>query len=638
MKTNSNYITLCEMFYKTCEKFPGRPAQMFNEDLYPGEDQGQFTYSEMKARVEKIAGGLVSLGFEKQERAAIMSYNSPYWAQADYGIINTGGVTVTIFHTVSVNEITYIVNDSQSRYLFVGNQDILERALEALDSMPSLNKIIMMDLEYQSNHEKVINLSHLMKLGEEYLQHHRQEHEQRWQEITQDDWATIIYTSGTTGRGKGAILTHWTMSSRLYHSLEQFSKWGIFITEEDVNLSFLPLAHVFDRGVSQFLAVNVGACIAYADSPSTIVEDLQKYNPTWFNCVPRLYERIYKTLMEQMEQNPRKAKLFNKALEIGQEVLKYRTDQNGRINLGFDYDVRKELPWGLRIKFAFADKIFKKVRALFGNRYKLSFSAAAALSPELARFFYVMGVRVLEGYGLTETATACAFNPPSAIKPGTVGPPANGSTGRIADDGELIIGEAGLFVGYLNMPEETQEVFTPEGEFKTGDLAVKDEDGYVKIVDRKKNIICLNTGKNVAPTKIENLFSTSQVVEQLYVEGNDRKYITALLVPNFAYFISLFDREGISYNRDKLVYRQIGGAPVCVEVGEDFINQPLLQEKIAEEVETINGELEDFERVKNYAILCRRFTEERGEITPTLKTKKRAILQNYGDLIEQLYS
>lgn len=303
----------------------------------------------------------------------------------------------------------------------------------------------------------------------------------------------------------------------------------------------------------------------------------------------------------------------------------------------WEFDLKSKLPLGLRIKYSIADKLFAKVRELFGNRMRFAFSASAGISPDLLKFFYIVGVPVLEGYGLTETTSAVTYNPMLAAKPGSVGPEANGSRVRLAPDGEIEVSGAGVFVGYLNKPEETKEVFTEDGWFKTGDIGVIDENGYYRIVDRKKAIICLAIGKNVAPAKIENLFATSIAVEQVFMIGDERNYMSALIVPNFAYFMELFDREGISYDKSKVVYAEINGAQICVEVGEDFINQPRLQEIIKQTVDEVNSRLEEFELIKQYTVIKRRFTEENGELTPTQKAKKRVIIEHYADVIEDMY-
>lgn len=635
--SEEQYQTVSQFFYSTCTKHNSRPAQLFNADLYNSDNSGRFTYREMLGRVEMIACGLMSLGFDKQQRAAIMSANSPYWTHADFAIINCGGVTVTIYPSLSLSEASYIINDSECRYLFVGSQEILVRILPGISGMPSLSKIIVMDLQYRGDKENVIGLGQLMDMGRDFQAQNGTACSDRRQSISLDDWAAIVYTSGTTGMGKGAILTHRALATRLYHTLDTFSKTGISIMEEDVCLSFLPLSHIFERGCCQMLGVYVGACIAYADRPSTIMQDMQKYRPTWFNCVPRLYEKLFITIREEMAKSPVKKTIFRLALGIGQKTLAYRTDSHGRINMSEDFDLVGRLPLGLRISYKMADKVLARVRNLFGGRVKLSFSAGAGISAELSTLFYAMGFRIIEGYGLTETSTACNCNPLTGIKPGKVGPPANGSPGRLAEDGEYQTSGAGLFIGYLNKPEETAEAFTPDGWFKTGDLGEFDQDGYLKIVDRKKAIIVLSTGKKVAPAKIESLFSTSSKVEQVFVIGDGKKYISALLVPNFNYFIELFKRENIPFDRDSLVYSNASGAPLCVQVGRDFIDQPMLRELIEKEVKAANRSLEGFEAVKKYAVIPRRFMEETGEITPTLKPKKHVILTNYKDTVRSLY-
>ncbi|MGI5880232.1 MAG: AMP-dependent synthetase/ligase [Syntrophomonadaceae bacterium] len=630
-------LTMNQAFYQTTKAFPQRTAQLFSKEVYPNDNDGHFTWAQLQERVEKIACGLMTLGIEPKERIGIIARNSPYWTQADIAIVNCGAVIVTVFPTLSFNEICYIVNDSESRYLFVGSIDILDRILPEFEKLPGVEKIILMDMNYKSGDPRVISIRDLIKLGEDNFKEIYPQYQKRNKAITADDWATILYTSGTTGQGKGVILTHKSFSSRMDGVYNFFIEAGHGINEEDRVLSFLPLSHIFDRGCSQWMAIWVGASIAYADSTATLLEDLVKYNPTWFSCVPRLYEKIYMTLQQQLAGSAARKKLFDWALKVGGEALQYRMTENGGYNMTHEYDLRAQLPLSLRIKYNLADKLFCKVRGLFGNRFRFAFSASAGIAPDLLKIYYAMGVPVLEGYGLTETTSACIYNPMKAAKPGTIGVTLNGAKVRLAEDGELETAGAGLFIGYLNKPEENEAAFTPDGWFRTGDLAVVDRDGYYRIVDRKKAIICLAIGKNVAPAKIENLFATSLAVEQIFLIGDERNYITALIVPNFTYFMEQFDKQGINYDKSKLVYADVAGANLCVEVGDDFVNQPLLKQMVEEAVQQANKELEGFESVKKYSILTKRFTEDNGQLTPTQKTKKRVILKDYAELIDSLY-
>lgn len=629
-------LTMSEAFYHTVATFPDRTAQLFNPDLYYEDNNGHFTWQEMRQRVEYMASGLLALGIEKKDRVAIMSASSPYWTHADVATINCGAVLVTIYPTLSLREVSYIVNDSESRILFAGTEHIAQRILQDLGQMPGLEKIIVLDLKYQTQDERLLSLGDLLVLGEQNWSEQQSLYQERWQNLRMEDWATILYTSGTTGRGKGVILSHGSMSTRMDGAFNYFAKVGHPLSEEDRILSFLPLSHIFDRACAQWPAIYTGASIAYGDNPSTIMDDMQKYNPTFFSCVPRLYEKIYMQLQQQLAGSPSKKRLFAWAVGVGERALAYRTDSEGRIDMR-PMDLKERLPLGLRLQFTLADKLFAKIRALFGNHYRFSFSASAGIAPDLLRFFYIAGMAVLEGYGLTETTSACLYNPMFAAKPGTVGPQANDSLARLAEDGELEISGAGMFLGYLNQAEENAAAFSADGWFKTGDIAERDEDGYYKIVDRKKAIICLAIGKNVAPLKIESLFAIDFAVEQVFVIGDERNYITALIVPNYGYFMERFANKGIPYDKSKVKYSNANGIHLCTEVGDDFIAQSDLQRKVEKAVREANKHLESYETIKQYAIIPRRFTEENDELTPTQKTKKRVILQHYQELIDELY-
>ncbi|MGE5380460.1 MAG: AMP-dependent synthetase/ligase [Methylocystaceae bacterium] len=629
--------TVSQAFYATCQRIPDRPAQRFNAELYQGDHGGELSYRELRERVEQLAYGLLELGLGRQERVAIMAQSSPFWTQVDMAVSNLAAVSVTIYPTLSLGEVTYIVNDSGSKYLFVHSPELLSRIMAGIDQMPALEKIIVMSLNYTSTDERVVSLGQLLNMGGQSSADTRKIYQDRVNSVTIDDWYTILYTSGTTGRGKGVILTHWGAGSRMNGVNEYFHRYGMDLDENDVTLCFLPLSHIFDRGSCQLMALWQGACIAYADNVGTLLADMQKYNPTWINCVPRLYEKIYITFQQQMAASPLKKKLFDWALEVGKEVLKYRSDGNGHYDMTPTLDLKSRLPLGLKLKFSIADKLFAKIRGLFGSRFRFSFSASAGIAPDLLLFYYTLGLAVVEGYGSTESFNACVLNPLTGCKPGYIGQEANGSQARVAEDGELEMNGAGFFRQYLNMPEESADSFTEDGWFKTGDLVVQDQDGFLRIVDRKKAIICLATGKNVAPAKIENLFSTSEFIEQIFAIGDERNFISLLVVPNFANVVDLYDREHIPYDKKQLIYQEIGGINMCVQVGQDFVDQPRLQKLIADEIAKANQHLEEFERIKRYTVITRRFTEETEELTPTQKNKKRVILKNYEQVINAMY-
>lgn len=631
-------LTMAGVFYNTVDHFPDRPAQLFAAELYDGDNDGQLTWGELRERVEYMACGLIELGLEKQERLALAASNSPYWTAMDLALSCMGSVLVTIYPTLSLSEIKYIVDDSGSKILVVGNEKLLERVLPGWDDMPGIEYIIVLRMEYESSDPRIISLRDLIQLGRDHAAKNMPVYHQRRESLTLDDWLTILYTSGTTGQGKGVLLLHETLSGRLSAVDPDYRMGEMPLDQNDRVLIVLPLSHIFERCVGQWMAIGFGASMAYAQSPATLVDDLARFQPSWFCCVPRVYEKVFVTINSRLEASALKKRMFEWALGVGDEVLEYRKDERGMISFAPSLDVASRLPFGLKLKYKMAHKIFGSIRDLFGPNFRFCFSAGTGISPHLLTFFYRMGIPLLQGYGLTETTSAVTVNLLNQIKIGTVGPPLIGAKWRLAEDGEVELSGVGIFKLYLNKPEETAEAFTEDGWFRTGDIAVVDEDNFYTIVERKKAIICTLNGKNIAPAKIEHLFGTSKYIEQIFVLGDDRNFIAALIVPNFNYFIEFYDRREVKYNKSALQYVEANGQQICSEVGRDFINHESLQRRIAEEVKLANHRLEDFERIKQYEILNIRFSEDNGQLTPTNKVKKRAIMQDYADLIEEIYS
>lgn len=632
--------TITAHFVDNTKTFSDAVGQRFNASLYNGDSNGRLLWGEVYSRVEDYACGMLSLGLGRQEMAGIMAASSPYWTHADMALACANAVSVTIYPTLSFREAAYIVNDSGCRFLFLREDDVLAKILAGFHEMPTLEKIVVMNREYESSDERIIGLGELQRRGVAWKKEGRNYDAflARRDGVALDDIYTILYTSGTTGQGKGVVLTHHNASSRMHGVEEFFGYFGMGFKQEYTTLCFLPLSHIFDRGSCQLAAIICGATIAYADKPGTLLDDMKRYNPHWINCVPRLYEKIYTQLNQKMGESGLKRKMFDWALKVGGEVLERRKDpRTGAYNMGHEFDVMSRLPLGLKLKYKIADRLFAKVRALFGKNFMHSFSASASISPELLKFFYIVGLRVSEGYGSTESFNACANTPLTACRPGYVGLESNGSRLRISEIGELEISGAGVFSRYLNKPEETAESFTADGWFKTGDKVERDAFGYIKIVDRIKAIICLSNGKNIAPAKIESLFATSPYVEQIFCIGDDRSAITALIVPNLTHFKNVFDQEGIAYDPDKIEIDASSGVSIVCRVGDDFIGKGDLKALVAREVARANQALERFEQIKHYTILAERFTERNNMLTPTQKTKKKEIIAAYSDPIEHMY-
>jgi len=633
--------TVAKKFVENSTTYAAKDFQLFNAALYNGDSNGKMTYGEAYARIENYSCGLMSIGLNKQDMVGLMAASGPYWTHADMALACANGVSVAIYPTLSFKEASYIVNDSGSKFLFLRGDNVLKMMLEGFDQMPKLEKIIVMDREYKSSDSRIISMGDLEKAGIEWKKDSKNFDAfiARRDGVVLDDIYTILYTSGTTGQGKGVVLTNHNCSARMHGVNQFFDYCGMGFKTEYTTLCFLPLAHIFDRGSCQGAAIYNGCTIAYADSAGTLLDDLQKYNPHWINCVPRLYEKIYIQLQQKFGDKGLKRKIFDWAMKVGEEVFMQRYQpETDSYNMGHDFDITGNLPLGLKIKYKIANKLFAKVRAVFGKNFKHSFSASASISPELLKFFYIIGIRVSEGYGSTESFNACSNMPLLACRPGSVGLASNGSRLRISSIGELEISGAGVFKQYWNKPQETAESFTPDGWFKTGDKVEMDKFGYYKIVDRIKSIICLSSGKNVAPAKVESQFATSPYIEQVFTIGDERAVISTLIVPSLTYFKDKFDKEGIEYDKSQILIDNSAGVPIVAKVGADFIEKGNIRGLIAEEIARANKELEGFEQIKQYTILTERFTEQNGMLTPTQKTKKKIILETYSEVIDKMYS
>lgn len=625
--------TLPRMFYNTAEQFGERTAMRYKAD-------GQYldlTYRGFKEIVEEIGAGLMAMGLLPGDRVCLMAHTSAPWGWADFAIQTAGGVTVTIYPTLSAEETAFIVNHSQARFLIAGTAEIAALALSLGEKAPSLEKVILMEGSLTVPDNRLVNVDDLRKQGKEFLANQPQSLRERWQALTGQDPSSIIYTSGTTGALKGSLLSHRDMIGALTRSLKHMQVGGYAATFEDVAFSLLPLAHIWERNNSYLAMISVGACIGYAEKPTTLLQDIQAIRPTWVLLVPRLWDRIFNGFRGAFTSSDEGKRIFEWAMDVGEKVLDKRTGPTGLIDL--TADPRDILDADLKADFEKAQEmVYSQLYNMLGGRLRIPYSGGALLPPDLHRSFLKLNFPLLNGWGLTETAAGISHGYPNATKIGWLSKIVPGVEAKLDEDGEILVRGIGIIKEYYLDQEETDLAFTPDGWFRTGDLGEFDEDEFLRIVDRKKYIIVLDTGKNVAPARIESKFTGSPVIEQVLVVGNNRKFIGALLVPAFDYIIYLLKANGVEIDESKLEYANINGMVTCVRVGEDVINQPMLKELIENEVRRINEQLEDYERIKRYAILPRKFTEATGELTPTLKIKNRVVLENFAAEVEGLYS
>ncbi len=625
--------TIPRMFYNTVENFGERPALKYKVD----DNYVTLDYNGFADIVEKLGAGLLSLGLTKGDRVCLMAHTSPQWAWADFAIQTSGGITVTVYPTLSVEETVFIVNHSEAKFLIAGNGHIATKLVSAWGEMPGLEKIIVMQGGYSCDDDRVTNMDKFKEMGRALLAADPSRHRRQWETITADDPSSIIYTSGTTGNLKGSLLSQGNMIGALGRSLKHMAMSGYSASYNDVAFSLLPLAHIWERNNSYLAMISVGACIGYAEKPTTLLQDIQAIKPTWVLLVPRVWDRIYSGFKAAFTSSPEGKQLFDWAVKVGERAIEHRTGPTGAIDLTADPTIGMDEK--LKADFLRADKmVYNQLRQFLGGRLKIPYSGGGHLPPDLHRNYLLLNFPLLNGWGLTETAAGISHGSPNATKIGWLARMVPGVEAKLDVDGEILVRGIGIIREYYKNDIETADAFTEDGWFKTGDIGEFDEEGFLRIIDRKKSIIVLDTGKNVAPAKIESKFVNSPFVDQVVVVGNDRKYIAALIVPVFDLILYMMKEKGYHFDTSQLIYAEINGVNSCIEVGQDVINNPMVKELIESEVRRINEYLEEYETIKKYAILPRKFTEEAGEMTPTMKIKNRMIFKHFHDEIESMYA
>ncbi len=621
------------MFYATVKKYGERPAQKFKLN---GEYQ-VLTYRDFADRVEAFAHGFMALGLKKGDCMSIMAGTSPFWDWADYGGRAAGCIVGTIYPTSSNEEIVTIANDSDVQCLCVGNEELLEKILGVKSKIPTLKSIIVLDPAYAGSTDGVLSAEKLNEIGREYRSKNPAEYESRWTSLRHEDPASILYTSGTTGNLKGCMLTHKNILAATLAVLQTAIWGGHPFCCEDVAFSVLPLSHNWNRFDNHSSCIAYGGLIGYAESPKTLIQNFQEIKPTFLMMVARLWDRVFEGVKALITSTPEGKETFEWAMEVGRRVFEQREDENGVVDLTADPTANIDV--ALKEDFLKADaEVFSIFRNVFGGRIKFAYSGGSLLPADLQRNYWSMNFPLLDGWGLTETTSGICMIQPRCARIGWLSPDFEGpnAEGKLDDDGEILVRGDAVIKEYFKKPQDTAASFTPDGWFRTGDIGEM-EHGYLRIIDRKKSIIVLDTGKNVSPAHVELKFANCPIIDQLVVLGDDRKYITALIVPAYDVIITMFKNKGIVFDESKLVYATLNGINTCIEVGDDLVAHPELVEMIDREVRKANSELSDFEAIKRYHILPRKLTEERGEITPTLKVKNRVVRKNYAVEIDNLY-
>jgi long-chain acyl-CoA synthetase len=626
--------TIPVLFFDAVDRYAAMDAQRFKGGVYdsslfgtvledpPAGEYGGITYHEAGDIVRHIATGLRELGVGTDDRVGIYADTRMEWIHSDFAIQSAGGVTTTVYTESAPPQVQYLLDDNEAMGCVVENQELLETLLAVEDDLDLEFVVTIDEVDGYDDREDIYTLAEVHDLG---VDHYDEETFQSWLDARDwEDLCSLVYTSGTTGAPKGVELTHKNWRTALNQVRKRVGprpdKGPDIPTLEagDVALSFLPLAHAFER-INHFMQLGAGITIAYAESPDTVGDDIQQVRPTGAASVPRVYERIYNQMREQASDSPVKKRIFEWAVDVAGQ-----------------YDDADDPGVVLETKLKIADRlVFSQVREALGGNIKMFISGGGSLSKDLAKLYSAMGLTILEGYGLTETAPVLTLNPPEDIRLGTMGIAFSEVDLKLDDSvvsqetkdsaegevGELLAKGPNITNGYWNKPDKTAEAFTEDGYFRTGDVVARDADGYYTFVDRLKQLIVLDTGKNIAPEPIEDEFATSARVDQIMVVGDDEKFVAAIVVPNFDELHSWADGQGIDLPDDP--------EAICAD--------ERVHDWVGEDVDRVNERLGKAERIKEFRLVPLEWTAENDLLTPSMKKKRRNIRDAFDEAIADIY-
>lgn len=563
-------------------------------DLYPnkkilyykkGGSYVGITFKEVKKEAGYFTSALLGLGIKEGDRVAILSSSRPEWVIADLGIMDSGAITVPVHATLSPKIIKHILTDSGSKILVVNNQLQLNKVLLVEKEIPSLYKIIYMDIDDLNG----LQSSKTLVSWEETLENGKKQNLKRKNNGHHNDIATIVYTSGTTDMPKGVMLSHYNILSNIRAALDY-----VKVGPKDILLSFLPLSHILERIAGYYVPLSQGASIAYAENTKTLPKNLKEIRPTVMVSVPRIFEKMFNAIWEKMKKgNPYIREFFVWSLK----------QKEG----SFKHTIANVL-------------IFKKIRKLLGGRLRFTISGGASLNPKLGKFYEKMGVPILEGYGLTETSPIISVNTFSRKKFGSVGIPLMGVDVAIADDKEILVRGPNVMKGYFQKEEFTKSVINEYGWFHTGDLGYIDNEGFLFVIGRRKEMIVLATGKKVWPEAVENALNSDRYILQSMVLGNNKPYLVALIVPNLEDLEDFTKKNNISYNSL-----------------DELLQKPEIIEHYRKRIDQASVDLADHEKIVNFILLKNEFEQKKDELTPTLKLRREIIIGKNKEAIEKLY-
>ncbi len=586
------------MFFEQVSRFGDRTFLRHKED----GRWHDLSWHTVAARVRNAAKGLMALGVARGDRTSILSETRPEWVIADLASVCTGAADAPIYATNTAAQCAYVVRDSGAAVVFVSTAAQLTKLLAVRDTIPGAHHLVCFE-EPPSRGEGVMTLAELEAMGASSGLD--SELDGRIHALTRDTLLTLLYTSGTTGEPKGVMLTHGNLLTNC-----EAARKHVHVDERDSTLSFLPLSHSLERMAGYYLAMLAGATISYAESIEKLVDNIGEVRPTVLVSVPRIYEKVHARFMDQAAgaRGVKKA-LIRWALRVGDTVAREREkkrEPTGRLAL--EYEVASKL-------------VFSKLRERMGGRLRLCVSGGAPLSAEIERFLLGAGIRVLEGYGLTETAPVISVNRLNDFRLGSAGTVLEGVEVRIAEDGEILTRGPNVMKGYWNKPEATREILSPDGWLSTGDVGRLDADGFLFITDRKKDLIKTAGGKYVAPQEIENLLILQRFVEQVNVVGDGRPYCVAVIVPRLDGLRAWAREQGVPFASDA-----------------ELVAHPRARAAVQADIDVVNHQLARYQTIKRFVLTAEPFTQENGQLTPTLKVRRKAVNARYAREIDALYA
>ena len=568
-KKEFNWKTLPELFFEEAKKQLDKPLlwQKIDNEYIP------YSWDNVKKKILTLSKKLSQFGLKKGEKVIIISENNPNWFITDFAIMNAGGITVPAYTTYTKKDYEFLVKDSQAKMIFVSNKKLFLNCLPAIKNNKQIKRIFSYEKINQSVNENIIFIEDLWK--------EKIKKKDIKIKITEDDPACIIYTSGTSGVPKGVILTHKSIRSNLIGSLDIFKNINF---NNERYISFLPLSHSYEHTAGQFLPLLTSSQIFYAENMDKLFTNFKESNPTYIAAVPRFYEAIYKKILNNFSKNKILEKIFNINLSLGKKIY---------------LNQKKFLPITRFFKFFFKIIFDNKIKKIFGKNLKFLISGGGALSYDINIFFEAIGIKILQGYGLTETSPTVSCNRPELNKIGTVGPPIKGVEVKIADDGEILIKGESLMKGYLGKEKETKDKIKNNW-LHTGDIGKFDKDNHLIITDRKKDIIVTSGGDNIAPQKIENMFTSSDLISHVIIFGDNKPFLIALIFIN-----------------------------------NDYSKKNEINSEVDKYLKKINGKLSSTEKIRKYMLINQELNQKSGFLTPTMKIKRKKVYEKYKKDIEK---